>query len=357
MPTTDFDGAKAEAFAGRLMGYANGAFAGFCVSVGHRTGLFDKMAGMAPSTSQQIADAAGLNERYVRECLGGLVTSGIVEYDKTSKTYVLPPEHAAFMTSAARNNNIAAYFQSISVIGEVEDQIVDCFQNGGGVPYTAYSRFHPLMASLSAPVFDVTLVDVVLPLVPGAVDRLKAGADVVDLGCGSGHAINVMAKAFPNSRFTGWDFSEQAVAAGRAEARELGLSNASFEVQDVPKAAGEARFDLITTFDAIHDQADPAGFLSTAYRLTRPGGVYMASDIAASSDVGDNVGHPMGPFLYGMSMMHCMTVSLAYDGVGLGAVWGEQKAVEMLKAAGFADVQVKQAEGDILNNYYICQKT
>jgi 2-polyprenyl-3-methyl-5-hydroxy-6-metoxy-1,4-benzoquinol methylase len=353
---TDFDGAKAEAFAGKLMGYANGAFAGFAVSVAHRTGLFDKMAGLPPSTSQQIADAAGLKERYVRECLGGLTTAGIVEYDKASKTYHLPPEHAAFTTRAALNNNIAAFFQFISAVGEVENEIVDCFHNGGGVPYSSYSRFHPLMASMSAPVFDVTLVDVVLPLVPGAVDKLKVGADVVDLGCGSGHAINVMAKAFPNSRFTGLDFSSEPIEAARDEARQLGLTNATFEAQDVPRMTGESLYDLVTTFDAIHDQADPAAFLASAYRLTKPGGTYLASDIAASSEVGDNVEHPMGPFLYGMSMMHCMTVSLAYDGVGLGAAWGEQKAVEMLKEAGFKTVEVKKAEGDILNNYYVCQK-
>jgi 2-polyprenyl-3-methyl-5-hydroxy-6-metoxy-1,4-benzoquinol methylase len=352
---TEFDPAKVEAMGGKLMGYLNSSMAAMSVSIGHQTGLFDCMAKLPASTSQQIADAAGLNERYVREWLGCLTLAGVVEYDMNAKTYRLPPEHAALTTRAALNNNFAAFFTFIGMAGSVEEKIIDCFRNGGGVPYSAYPDFSGKMAACSGPIFDVTLVPSVFPLVPGLNERLKAGIDVADLGAGSGHAINVMARAFPNSRFTGYDFGPEGVAKGTAEAKAMGLTNARFEVADIPKMRRDPNFDLITTFDAIHDQADPAGFLAVARGCLRPGGVYLASDVAASSELGENYNHPLGPFFYGISLMHCMTVSLHYNGAGLGAAWGTQKALQMLNEAGFASVEVKQVEGDVLNNYYICK--
>ncbi|MEE8336825.1 MAG: methyltransferase domain-containing protein [Dehalococcoidia bacterium] len=356
MTTQDIDQAKAEAFGGQLIGHLNSAATALGLSVGHRTGLFDAMAGLSPSTSQQVADAAGLHECYGREWLNGMVTGGVVEYDRDSQAYSLPPEHAMSLTRAAGPGNLASMGQFIPMLGNVEDELVDAFANGGGVPYSSYGSFHTLMAGNSAERFDHNLVDVQIPLVPGIAERLEAGIDVADLGCGSGHAINLMAQQWPNSRFTGFDFSEEGIAAAIAEAAELGLENASFEVQDIPKMSGADQFDLITTFDAVHDQADPAGFLSVASSLLRSGGDYLCADIAASSDVADNIEHPIGPLGYAMSLFHCMTVSLALDGVGLGSMWGEQKALEMLGEAGFASVDVRRVEGDILNNFYICSK-
>ncbi len=358
MTTTEqqLDQAKAEAFGGKLVGYLNGAGAMLGMSVGHRTGLFDTMAGLAPSTSQQVADAAGLKERYVREWLNQMTVSGIVDYDRTGETYSLPPEHAAAVTRAAGPGNLASFGLFVPLIGNVEDELVEAFKNGGGVPYSSYKTFHSVMAENSAMRFDHSLIDAQIPLVPGIVERLEAGIDVADMGCGSGHAANLMAKQWPNSRFTGYDFSEEALAAAGAETAELGLTNTAFKVQDVSKIEGTEQFDLITTFDAVHDSADPAGFLASAAQLLRPGGTYLCADIAASSDVADNMEHPMAPFLYTISLYHCMTVSLALGGVGLGAVWGEQKAREMLAKAGFTSIDVQQVEGDVLNNYYIATK-
>jgi ubiquinone/menaquinone biosynthesis C-methylase UbiE len=239
----------------------------------------------------------------------------------------------------------------------VQDGIVKSFRRGGGVPYSEFDNFQQLMAPLSAQVFDATLLDVTLPLVTGLKDRLTSGIDVADIACGSGHAINLMAKAFPNSRFTGYDFSEEGVAAGRKEARAMGLKNAKFEAQDVAKLTGKQQFDLITVFDAIHDQAKPRQVLKNIYNLLRPGGVFLCTDIAASSNLHENMAHPMAPALYSISTMHCMTVSLALKGEGLGNMWGEQKTLELFGEAGFKDVDVKQVEGDILNNYYIARKS
>src|SRR5208283_94052 len=204
---------------------------------------------------------------------------------------------------------------------------------------------------MSGVVFDNALVDVVLPLVDGLIERLHSGADVADFGCGSGHAINVMAQAFPASRFTGIDFSDEAIAAGIQEAADRGLANATFESHNLPELDKVAAYDVVTVFDAIHDQAHPARVLENIYRALRPGGVLLMADIKASSRLEDNVGVPMSTYLYTTSLMHCMTVSLALDGAGLGAAWGTQLATAMLAEAGFDDVRVAEIESDPLNNY------
>lgn len=346
-----------ETFADELLGVLNAGMLCLMISVGHRTGLFDVMSGMRSAGSASIAEAAGLDERYVREWLGAMSTGRIVSYDQETDTYRLPTAHAAMLTRAAGPDNLATIAQYVRLLALVEPQLVECFRHGGGVPYSEYPEFQRLMAEESAQVFDATLVDVTVPLVPGLRERLLAGIDVADVGCGSGHAVNLLAAAFPRSRFTGFDFSEEGVAAGAAEAEAMGLPNATFEVRDAAMLSGPPAFDLVTTFDSVHDQAHPAAVLQGIHDLLRPGGVYLCVDIQAASDVAGNLDHPLGTLLYTVSCMHCMTVSLALDGDGLGAVWGEQVALRMLRDAGFSDVQVHRVEGDILNNYYVAQRT
>jgi SAM-dependent methyltransferase len=229
-------------------------------------------------------------------------------------------------------------------------------RHDGGVPYASFRGFTETMAQLSAPVVDATLVQTTLPLVPGLTERLEAGADVADLGCGAGHALNVMARAFPRSRFTGYDFSAEGLAAGRAEAERLGLTNARFVSQDLAALDARDSFDLITVFDAIHDQAKPRTVLAAIYTALRPGGTYLMADVGASSNLEENLDHPLGSFFFAASVCHCTTVSLAQGGEGLGTMWGEQKTLDYLADAGFRDVVVRKVEGDVINNFYICAK-
>lgn len=345
-----------EEFTERIAATLDGASLTILLSIGHQTGLLDTMAGLPPSTSAQIADAAGLDERYVREWLGGMTTGRVVEYDADTATYSLPAHRAGVLTRAAGAQNLAVVAQFLPLLGEVEQKIIGCFRAGGGLPYSEFPRFHQLMAEESGAMYDASLVDVVLPLVDGLVERLRAGADVADFGCGSGHAINVMAQAFPASRFTGIDFSEQAIATGIREAADRGLTNATFESHDLSELDKPEAYDVITVFDAIHDQARPARVLKNIYRALRPGGVLLMADIKASSRLEENVGVPMSTYLYTTSLMHCMTVSLALDGAGLGTAWGTQLAVAMLGDAGFDDVRVAEIEADPINNYYIARK-
>ncbi|WAJ43171.1 class I SAM-dependent methyltransferase [Mycobacterium sp. Aquia_216] len=345
-----------EEFTGRIVSAIDGASLALLLSIGHQTGLLDTMAGIGPASSAQIADAAGLNERYVREWLGGMTTGHVVDYDAATGTYSLPAQRAAVLTRAAGPHNLAVVALFLPQLAEVEQKIIGCFRAGGGLPYSEFPRFHALMAEQSAAVFDAALVDVVLPLVDGLPERLRSGADVADFGCGSGHAINVMAQAFPSSRFTGIDFSDEAIAAAVREAARLGLTNATFERHNLTELNKADAFDVITVFDAIHDQAQPARVLENIHRALRPGGVFLMADIKASSRLEENVDVPMSTYLYTTSLMHCMTVSLALDGAGLGTAWGTQLATSMLADAGFADVRVAEVESDPVNNYYLAFK-
>lgn len=349
------DEAKKDAFAARMVGVLNGAALALMTSIGRQTGLFEVMATLPPSTSEGIAQAARLDERYVREWLGAMVTGGIVELDPVRGTYVLPPEHAAVITNAAGARNMARYMQYVPMLAEVEADVIQSFRKGGGVPYSRYPRFQVLMAESSGLRFDHLLLQKVIPLT-GMADALGRGIDVLDVGCGRGHAVNLLARAFPRSRFTGYDFSEEGIAAAAAEAQALGNTNARFAARDVAALGEPEAYDFITAFDVVHDQARPADVLREVSRSLRPHGTFLMVDVRASSRLEDNVALPLGPFLYSMSTMHCMTVSLALSGAGLGTVWGEQKARAMLREAGFSRVDVSTLPEDPLNNYYVARK-
>jgi 2-polyprenyl-3-methyl-5-hydroxy-6-metoxy-1,4-benzoquinol methylase len=355
----EFDTAKAEAFAGQFLSALNYGSLCLMASIGHRTGLFDVMRELPSSTASEIATQSGLNERYVREWLGAMVTSGVVEVDATSTLYRLPAEHAAFLTRAAGADNIGVFAQYIAVMGGVEDKIVACFKNGGGVPYEEFPRFHAVMAEDSGQSVLSSLESHILPLVPGLIDQLANGIKFLDVGCGSGRIVNKLAGLFPNSRFTGVDLSPEAIASARDEASRRGLQNVEFIIQDLSnfhETAEVEAYDVVTTFDAIHDQGQPLNVLKGIHRTLRADGLYLMQDIKASSHVRNNIGHPIGTFLYAISTMHCMTVSLAQGGEGLGAMWGEEKTREYLGKAGFRSVETNVLAHDIQNNWYVVRK-
>jgi SAM-dependent methyltransferase len=165
-----------------------------------------------------------------------------------------------------------------------------------------------------------------------------------------------LAAAFRRSRFTGYDRSAEAVAAAGAEVSRRGLRNVQFAARDAAETLGHQSFDLVTAFDTIHDQAKPDRVLRNIADALRPRGTFLMVDVCASSHHHHNAGHPVGTFLYTISCMHCAPVSIAGGGPGLGAVWGEEQAVDMLRDAGFADVRVERPAHDLLNNYYIATR-
>lgn len=357
--TQPFDPQKAEAFAGSLIDTLNKSSLALMTSIGHRSGLFDSMAEMDFATSEQIADKTALHERYVREWLGAMVTSGVIDYDPEAKSYRLPVEHAAYLTRKAGADNIAVFTQYVAVLGEVEDDILECFKNGGGVPYSKFHRFHDVMDEDSGQSVLSSLESHILPLVPGLMSKLKSGIKMLDLGCGSGKIINKLAALFPSSHFTGMDLSTEAIAKAHAAVAANGLSNVEFIVKnlsDFHQTAPDEEFDFITTFDAIHDQGKPFNVLKGIHRALKSDGVYLMQDISGTSHLEEDINHPIGTFLYTISCMHCMTVSLAQDGEGLGAMWGEEKTKEYLTKSGFRSIQVNKLAHDIQNNWYVIRK-
>lgn len=343
-------------FSDKIIKILNSGAATLMISIGHRTGLFDTMVNLSPSRSSEIAKNSNLNERYVKEWLGAMVTSQIVNYNVEDDTYHLPEEHAQYLTRVNPSENIALLSQYFAMLGCVEDQIVDCFVNGGGIPYSAYPRFQSIMAEDSQQSVVSMILDHVLPMIPGMIERLEMGIDVLDVGCGQGKALNLMAERFPKSRFTGFDISLEAIEAGTMESKTKGCNNIKFVLKDAANFNDKNAFDLITTFDSIHDQAKPDHVLKNIYYALRHNGVYLMQDINMHSNVGENREHPIGTLIYTISCMHCMTVSLAEGGVGLGAAWGVELALEMLKGTGFQEIEIKSLSHDIQNCYYIVRK-
>ena len=277
--THDDSDAAAEAFLDRACEIIDAGAQAAMMSIGHRTGLFDTLAARGPSTSREIADAAGLAERYVREWLAAMVTARIVVYGAADKTYYLPKAHAASLTRGGALGNMAVYAQHVALMGGVQENILKCFRTGEGTAYGDYPCFHEMMAEDSDITVVGSLFEDVLPLVDGMEDRLLTGIDVLDAGCGRGHALIALAERFPASRFAGYDLSPDAIADARETAAKKDLSNVRFEAKDMSDFDEPESFDFITTFDAVHDQKDPQGLLTGIHGALRTGGVYLMQDV------------------------------------------------------------------------------
>jgi SAM-dependent methyltransferase len=267
----------------------------------------------------------------------------------------LPPEHAVSLTGH-QARNVSPMSGIIDHFGQHLPGLVKCFRDGGGIPYSKYRPdFTCHMDQTWRRIYDETLISGFLGRVAGLHQRLAAGIRVLDVGCGSGHAVNVMAREFRASRFVGYDIGEDAIADARSEAQRMDLPNVRFDILDVAELPAAPQHDLITAFDAIHDQLDPARVLRGIHDALADDGTFLMIDFKFASTVDGNIGNPFAPLYYGISLMHCMTVSLAYGGAGLGAVWGLEKAEQMLAEAGFAQVEVLDSPRP-QNCIYVCRK-
>ena len=335
----ELDGQAVEVFARRLLDVFTGSGLTKLIGLGYRTGLFEAAA-RGPATSAVLADRAGLDERYVREWLGAMVTGGFFEYEPAEGRYTFPAEHAALLTGPGARN-AAPVSGLLESFGAVLPELERCFHNGGGVPYSAFRpQFTNHMDDVWRRIYDEHLLTGFLAAVPGLTEQLTAGARVLDLGCGTGHAVNLMAQAYPGSTFVGYDIAADAIEAAEHERVAIGVVNARFAVLDVTQLPAAPAFDVITVFDAIHDQVAPDVVLRRIHDALRPDGMFVMVDFKFSSHLERNLANPFAPLHYAISVMHCMTVSLAEGGAGLGTVWGEELARKMLTQAGFGSVQV-----------------
>ncbi|MGK3206029.1 class I SAM-dependent methyltransferase [Amycolatopsis sp. MEPSY49] len=326
-------------FAAHLTATLTGSALTMLLGIGHRTGLL-AAAARGPATSPELAERAGLHERYVREWLGAMVTGGIFTLD--AGKYTFPPQHAKFLLGETASNLMPSLLTLSAFTGILPD-LERSFAEGGGVPRSAYG---PHLETLGAKtgdswkhIYREHLVDGFFGAVPGLKDRLTAGVRVLDLGCGTGNAIAVAARAFPASRFTGLDINENVVEQARETAEDL--PNAEFVVGDAACLAGE--YDVITAFDAVHDQDRPDVVLRRIRGALAEDGLFFMVDTNFSSHVENNVGNPMAALCYSISLMYCTTTSLAEGGAALGAMWGTEKATEMLADAGFGHVSVLES--------------
>jgi len=351
-----FDRQEAEGFAERMTDVLDSGATAAMMSIGHRSGLFDVMKDMPPASSAKIAEAATLDERYVREWLAVMVTARIVDYDPEGRTYALPAAHAACLTRGAPLGNLAVYGQFVALLGTMQDRILACLESGDGLAYGDYPHFHEVMAEDSGQTVTAQLFDSVLPMVEGIEARLEAGIDVLDAGCGRGASLIAMAERYPRSRFAGYDLGQDAIDFATAQAVARGLDNVRFEARDLTGYDEKEQFDFVTTFDAVHDQKDPEGLVRGLAGALRPGGVYLMQDIGGSANLENNMDFPLAAFLYAVSFTHCMPVSLGQGGEGLGTMWGWETAEAMLRRVGFTSVERKLLPHDPMNVWFVSRK-
>ena len=354
-------------FSEKMIDILNYGAINLAVAIGYRTGLFDVMDSLnRPLTSNDLSDRAGLNQRYVIEWLGIMSTAGIVELSLSKNgenQFYLPKDRGDLLARRAGNSNLGVYAQEIPLLTACAmEAVIDGFSTGEGVTYDHYPKFQAFMSQLANAKHHQVLVNKFLPSVDDGrlIPLLESGIQVCDLGCAEGVAVILMAKAFPNSRFVGLDISSEAIDEAHKAARLQHVENIDFMVMDAAHLKNnrevEGIFDYVTAFDAIHDQTRPLEALRGVNHILTPDGRFSMVDIAANSNLADNVSHPMGPFLYTVSLMHCMPVGLVGGGVGLGMMWGREKAVEMLTDAGFPQVHVMEIPDDPFNLHFFCSK-
>jgi SAM-dependent methyltransferase len=349
------DDARARSFALRIHEILDGGALALLLSIGHRTGLFDVMAAMPPAAARAIAREAGLDERYVREWLNALAAGGVVRLDEARCLYRLPAEHAAVLTRKAGPDNLAVPAQWLALVGGVEDELVDCFASGGGVPASAYRRFRKVMAEDSGQRVTSLLESDVLPLVPGLQEALEKGIAALDVGCGIGRTLIELAQRFPRSRFVGVDLSAPAIAEAKRSADERRLRNLRFEVRDAAELRGPAQFDFASAFSVIHRQPEPERVLASIAAVLRPNGPFLMQEEASTGSPLRDAKRPLAVFSYALSCLQSLATSRAAGGAGLGAMWGARDVRGALTAAGFHRIEEKRVARDPRSMYFVAR--
>ncbi len=353
-------------FSDRLVQILNHGALNLALGMGYALKIFDVMDQQAAAlTLDELAGATGLNARYLKEWLGIMVTGEIVQLleDKTDQDrFHLPRAHGDLLCRRAGSRNLGVYTQEIPLLTSCAMTAVENgFTTGQGIPFSQYPAFQAFMSELSDAKHEQVLINEFLPSVDKGrlVERLTAGIRACDLGCGQGVALNLMARAFPRSQFTGIDTHEQAIETARASARAMGLSNVDYLVLDAASVCEKTdlahSFEYICAFDAVHDQSHPLKALKGVLAMLSPDGIFSMIDIKAGTRIQDNMTHPMAPFLYTVSLMHCMPVGLNDNGRGLGMMWGKEQALDLLRQAGFTRVCAEEIPNDAFNLHFVCR--
>jgi 2-polyprenyl-3-methyl-5-hydroxy-6-metoxy-1,4-benzoquinol methylase len=354
MANATVDTEAVHAFAGKVLGDTSGMTTTILAALGDRLGLFKSLAAHGSVTTGEFSKVAGINERYAREWLGAMTAAGYVEYAPTTGRFFLPAAHVPALAQEGGPAYFGGVHQMLLGTLGVLDQLTRAFREGGGVAQPAYAEdWWTGMERFTAGWFENLLLQEWIPAMPRVKDALERGAEVADVGCNRGRALMKLAQAFPRSRFVGYDIFEPAIGLATERARLAGVADrVRFERRDVSKGLPQ-QFDVVTTFDVIHDAVDPVGLLRTIRRALKPDGTYVCLDVNCSHRLEENMG-PLGAMFHGFSVLYCMTTSLAHGGAGLGTVGlPESKLRELATDAGFASVRRVPLENPFNNLYEV----
>ena len=339
MASTAIDQGRFEALLGKALTDIGGAFSVLMAYVGDRLGLYRALERHGPGTSAEIAAEAGLDERYVREWLSCVAAAGHLDYDPATARFTLSPEAALVFAAEGDPRCLQGFFQAVKSAFDDEEKSVDAIKAGRGLSWGDRSpccfcgtdRFF-------RPGYAVNLVDSWIPALTGVREKLEAGAKVADIGCGHGSSTLLMAEAFPNSHFIGFDFHPPSIDTAIGKKDESGLTNVTFEVAAAKTFPGED-YDFICIFDAIHDMGDPAGAAAHIRRSLKEDGSFMVVEPLAGDALEENL-HLLGTIFYGFSTLACVPASKAQEvGLALGAQAGEKRLSAVLKEGGFGSVR------------------
>lgn len=348
-----FDPAKVESFSLRVMKDTGSFVFGLLAYIGSELGIFSQLVRLGPTTLENLAKEGKYDERHLKEWLGSMVAAEYVEYDPKNGKYWLSPENAAILDDRHSPYYMGGFFKLVVSNSVVVPKLMEVMRNGGGVHQCEYpSEFFTAMEEESRPRYQHHLVDSWIPSIPALDAKLKGGARVLDIGCGGGIAITSMAKHYPQSQYEGCDIHSYSIERANSNARELGVHDKVKFTISGGDDFGEKQYDVITTFDVIHDSINPKGLLKGIKKALRPGGIYLMVEMKIGDNLEDNIGD-WGKFLYSVSFLYCMTTSLAGGGAGIGACMGQKKAKELCMEAGFKNFEYVESNDPCFALYVV----
>jgi SAM-dependent methyltransferase len=331
---TDF--AAAQAFAGRVLGDASACMVTVMAALGDKLNLFKELDSSGPATSEELASRTGTDARYVREWLGGMAAAGYLDYAPATGRFALPSAHAPALTHEGGPFFAGGALQLTAAKLELLGRIEEVFRLGGGVPADAYAdNLWHAQERFSAGWVNHLLTQVWIPAMPEVEAMLERGGAVADIGCGRGLGLIRLAQVYPNSYFVGYDAYAPEIAHAAANARTFGVADrVRFQHLEISRGL-PAQYDLITSFDLLHDTVDPPRVLRAVRNALSPEGAFVCLETNCSDRLEDNAG-PLGALFHGISLFYCMPTSLAEGGAGLGTLGLPEPVLrQMCVEAGF----------------------
>ncbi|MGD9529529.1 methyltransferase domain-containing protein [Pseudonocardia sp.] len=329
------DRKRSQQFMQKLVGDVATSLAVALLLVGERSGLLGAMAGAGWLSAGELAERSGVPVRYVEEWLAALASTGYVEHDPAAGRFTLPDEHAMFLVDPTSEYYLGGLVEGQIGMTAMAPRVAEAFSRGEGVPFTEFGPGFPgVLERMNRSVYERRLVRTWLPELPDVVARLREGGRAVDVGCGTGVVPITLAAAFPAAHVVGLDLDERSVATAAENAAAAGV-DIEFVRSSVAELALDPPWDLVTSFDVVHDLPDPVGALRRIRAALAHGGTYLMVEPRVAGTLEDDVDNPFARMLYGISTLHCVPQSLAQGGPGLGACWGESRARELAAEAGF----------------------